>query len=548
MFSRISNTFIGSPKFYLGLSIILIAFGGVINATADTEANKAIVSSAFEEILNQKNLALVDEFYATDYIFHLAGNPDIHGSEGLKQFFAMYLAAFPDIHFTIDDIVAEGDEVVIRDTVRSTHQGEFVGIPSTGNQVTFTGMFAHRVVEGKIMESWGEGDFLALMQQFGVIPAMGRETFTWGEPSVVTGNPGDPETNKATVQRMIAEVWNQGKLSVVDEVFDADYILHDPAWPMEVRGPEGFKQYVAAMLGPFPDTYFTIEDIIAEGDKVAVRYTALGTHQGEFMSIPPTGKQITITGITIHRFADGKFVESWFSYDMLGFMQQLTAPPPVPEDYTNVFFTSLSPGLNMVSLPLKPQTPYTARSFAEELYSTVVIKLDEKRQRFVGFTLDAPDDGFTIEGGKGYIVNVPEGRVVAFTGAAWTNQPLTEAAPAAQSDGAWAFVVSGRFGDDSDNRLTKDGYLVTVRNTRTNAVAIAVVREGYFAAAFANLSRENVVQIGDRLEVQVQDRTGEIASETLTYTVKAESIRQAFLSVTLKDVLKPRHSMLIGMD
>jgi hypothetical protein len=215
---------------------------------------------------------------------------------------------------------------------------------------------------------------------------------------------------------------------------------------------------------------------------------------------------------------------------------------------------SLGPGLNMVSLPLKPITPYTARSFAEMLSATVVIKLDEKRQRFVGFTLDAPDDGFQIEGGKGYIVNVPEAKVVAFTGAAWTNQPpVVPAAPSlAQTDGAWAFVVSGRilecekalFASLSSLR-SKLPFAVTVRNTRTNAVATDVVRSGYFAAAFADPNRKNVVQIGDRLEVQVKDRTDEIVSDTLSYTVTSESIRQAFLPVVLKHVGIPRQSLLL---
>jgi len=205
----------------------------------------------------------------------------------------------------------------------------------------------------------------------------------------------------------------------------------------------------------------------------------------------------------------------------------------------------------MISLPLKPATPYTARSFAETLFATVVIQLDERTQRFVGFTLDAPGDGFAIEGGKGYIVNVPEAKVVAFTGATWTNQPPVEAAPVVRAlnprttDGAWAFVVSGRFEDDSDDTFKKDGYLVTVRNTRTNAVATDVVHEGYFAAAFADLNRKNVVQTGDRLEVQVRNGAGEIVSETLPYMVTSETIRQAFLPITLKDVGKPGHNMLL---
>jgi len=228
-------------------------------------------------------------------------------------------------------------------------------------------------------------------------------------------------------------------------------------------------------------------------------------------------------------------------------------PPEVPEkDFSNIFFMSLSEGLNMVSLPLKPINSYTARSFAEELHSTVVIKLDEESQRFVGFTLDAPDDDdFAIEGGKGYIVNVPESKVVAFTGAAWTNQATVEAAPDVRglntqtTDGAWAFVVSGRLEDESTDSFKKDGYLVTVRNTRTNAVATDVVGSKYFAAVFANLNRQNVVQTGDRLELQVRNRTGEILSDTLSYTVTSEVIRQVFLPIILKNVEIPRQSLLL---
>ena len=232
--------------------------------------------------------------------------------------------------------------------------------------------------------------------------------------------------------------------------------------------------------------------------------------------------------------------------------------PSGPADFTNVFFMTLAPGLNLVSLPLEPITPYTARSLAEKLSATVVIELDDGRQRFVGFTPDAPDDGFQIEGGKGYIVNVPEGGTFAFVGAAWTNEPPVEATPPiTQSDSAWAFVVSGKFAK------AKDGLSVTVRNTRTNTIATDVVRfryashstqgSGYFVAAFADLNRKNVVQTGDRLEFQVRNQEGEIASETFICTVTAEAIRQASLPIpkgrsdlfTLKEIGKPRHSLLL---
>jgi len=232
------------------------------------------------------------------------------------------------------------------------------------------------------------------------------------------------------------------------------------------------------------------------------------------------------------------------------FEPSLTGDPD-EEDFSHVFFMPLQSGLNLISLPLKHITQYTARSFAEELSATTVIKLDEMRKRFIGFTKDAPDDGFAIEGGKGYIVNVPEAKVVEFTGAAWTNQPPVEAAPVVRglnprtTDGTWAFVVSGRLQDDSTDRLKKDGYMVTIRNTRTNAVTTDVVRSRYFAAAFADLNRQNVVQIGDRLEVVVRNRTGEIVSDTLHYTVTKETIRQSFMPITLKNVEIPLKSLLL---
>jgi hypothetical protein len=229
-------------------------------------------------------------------------------------------------------------------------------------------------------------------------------------------------------------------------------------------------------------------------------------------------------------------------HEDLGMMEVVEIVPP--EDFSQVFFTSLSKGLNMVSLPLKPITPHTARSFAEELSATVVIEFDEQRHRFVGFTLGAPDDGFPIEGGKGYIVSVPEKKQVAFTGAAWTNKrPVeVEAAPpvdAELTDSAWAFVVSGTM-----RRETSNGYLVTVRNTRTNAVATDVVRNGYFAAALADLSRQSIVEVGDKLELTLTDTTGDLASEPVQLTVTQEAISQAFVPMKLKNIGKPRQSVL----
>ncbi|HUG16887.1 MAG TPA: ester cyclase [Thermomicrobiales bacterium] len=138
------------------------------------------------------------------------------------------------------------------------------------------------------------------------------------------------EQNKVLERRLIEQVWNEGNLSVADEVVARDYTGRQSRG--ETRGPDGFKQYFAMLRGAFPDIHFTIEDQIAEGDRVVTRWTAHATHQGPFQGIPPTGNPGVVTGITINRIANGKLVEGWTNLDELGLLQQLgviPAPEPV---------------------------------------------------------------------------------------------------------------------------------------------------------------------------------------------------------------------------
>jgi steroid delta-isomerase-like uncharacterized protein len=134
------------------------------------------------------------------------------------------------------------------------------------------------------------------------------------------------ETNKAIARRVFQVGWNQGELAVVDELIAPDYTNHDPANP-GVRGSQGFKQLITAYRAAFPDIHFVVEDQIAEGDRVTTRWTATGTHQGDLRGIPATGKQATVTGITVDRVADGQVQESWANWDTLGMMQQLGVVP-----------------------------------------------------------------------------------------------------------------------------------------------------------------------------------------------------------------------------
>jgi steroid delta-isomerase-like uncharacterized protein len=139
------------------------------------------------------------------------------------------------------------------------------------------------------------------------------------------------EQNKNLERRLFDQVYNRGDFTVVDELIARDYLGHSPTPGTENRGRESFKQFYATLRQAFPDLRFTIEDLIAEGDKVVVRWTARGTFAGEFQGIPPNGNHGAITGITIDRIAGGKVVECWTNADDLGMMQLLGFVPELAQ-------------------------------------------------------------------------------------------------------------------------------------------------------------------------------------------------------------------------
>jgi steroid delta-isomerase-like uncharacterized protein len=135
------------------------------------------------------------------------------------------------------------------------------------------------------------------------------------------------EENKALLRRVFEEGWNAGNLDLFDETDSPEYVLHDPSVTEDVRGVESAKQFASMYLRAFPDLRFTIEEQVAEGDKVVTRWTSSATHQGELMGIPATGNRTGVSGITISRISEGKLVEDWNNWDTLGLMRQLGVIP-----------------------------------------------------------------------------------------------------------------------------------------------------------------------------------------------------------------------------
>ena len=213
--------------------------------------------------------------------------------------------------------------------------------------------------------------------------------------------------------------------------------------------------------------------------------------------------------------------------------------------FGNVYHVTLAKGLNMISVPLAPPALMNAKSLAGLTGATIVITLDTEKQEFVGWTPSAPDDGFPIEGGKGYIVNVPETRRFAFVGSQWTNQTETAAAAPAISvepvQEMWAFVVDGHL----EGQPAFDGYQVIVRNLRTDSTITTSVRGDYFAAATADLTRRSVVHVGDVIEIRVIGPDSNVESHTLNFEVTPEHLANAVLFIRLDSVGQPKLTQLL---
>jgi len=137
-----------------------------------TEENKALIRRFYEKVFDKRNLASLDDFYAPDHIDHTLPPGLPVGPEGTKQAIAIMLEGFPDLHISIEDMIAEGDKVVIRFTTHGTQQGKLGGIPPTGKQVAVPTIEITRIADGKIAEDWGLDDRMGMLQQLGLVPAM----------------------------------------------------------------------------------------------------------------------------------------------------------------------------------------------------------------------------------------------------------------------------------------------------------------------------------------------------------------------------------------
>lgn len=280
-----------------------------------------------EIIMNRGEIDIADIEIAEDYVEHIPMPPQFPPNrQGFKAFVIMLRTAFPDLHYDVDhlttnDLIGENQKVVHRIVAHATHLGPWGPIPATGKRMSWTEIHIGLYVEGKLVEHWGNINTLAIMQQMGAIPGWYEKPPVRSRP-VATGSVTTTyQENVAAVRQLIHDVWNKGRLEVADKLIHPQSI--DPSYTEYPVGPEGAKLAVRLFHNAFPDLYMFIQDVIAEEDVVAIRFTLAGTHEGVFMDIPPTGRTVEVEGCSIFHFGDGQIIERWQEFDTLGLLGQL---------------------------------------------------------------------------------------------------------------------------------------------------------------------------------------------------------------------------------
>ena len=295
-----------------------------------TEESKRVASQFFATI-GKGDIAALTEMADPECVGNFPGLRTNMNREQLIATISANQTAFPDLKADIQDQFAEGEKVVTRTAVRVTHGGPYYDVPATGNNVSWWGLRINRVVGGKIMDRYGQVDMLNIVHQMGGMPAVGRlgslpselPGRTHAEDAILSASVSS-EYTKTLVRRVIEEIINKGEEDSLREFVASTYVEHSN--PLSAS-PEGFAQAVRLFRDPFPDVTFRIEDVIAEGAKVATRGKWRGTHQGDFMGIAPKGTRVEVTYTDIWWTQNGKVVERWIQSDLLGLLVQLGITP-----------------------------------------------------------------------------------------------------------------------------------------------------------------------------------------------------------------------------
>ena len=295
---------------------------------------KELTLREYDEVWNKGNYDYADEAVHPEFTDHPPTRFfDIGrtGPDALKEAGRSFRDAFPDFHDTPELVLAEGDTVAYLGMISGTQENTLFGFPASGRRMRVWGVNFFKMRDDLISERWGQFDVLSMMQQLGLAPGppqdvSGEQKF--GDPMrAASEQQDDIEANKAVYARMVEEVVNKGNFDVVEELFHPDYVDH-AAPPGAPAGLDGVRAIFSMFRTGFPDVKFTIDQMVGEGSYVATLVHGEGTHTGQFIEFPPTGKHAQWRSVGFFRVQDGKIREHWGIPDLLGLFIQLGIIPP----------------------------------------------------------------------------------------------------------------------------------------------------------------------------------------------------------------------------
>lgn len=267
------------------------------------EERKAIVRRWLIGICDEQNFALFGELASEQYVYEAVGHGAMPGLQCCDLVRAMH-TAFPDLHNTIEQQVAEGGNVVTRGITTGTQRGVFGEIPASGKAVAVPWVVITTFKDDRIVRDWELYDASGMMSQLGAL--------------------SEVESNKILARRFIEEVHNKRDWAVAKEILADDFVHHAWHWP-DARGWQGLKRLMDAIDSVFADAQYTIQDLITEQDRVIVYWKFSGISRGELMGFPATGKPGSAEGATTLRIAGGKIVGHSAQWDALGLLQSIGA-------------------------------------------------------------------------------------------------------------------------------------------------------------------------------------------------------------------------------
>jgi steroid delta-isomerase-like uncharacterized protein len=319
------------PSLALALGVLAAGPSLAQDCPAPTPAELEAIATAYFDAFNKGDRAALDQLLAADYQ-QQGAIMDQDRALHLDRLGAVR-TGFPDGVYTIDWLIIDGDLVVIRNSFRGTHQGEFTGVAPSGNQVGIGAFHVHRIACGKIAETWNAGDALGLFHQMGAIDLnvttpRDEEPMAPEPPAGAECAATTTEENVTAARRWYDEALNQRKIEVLDEILWPEMVHHAGLFPDAV-GIDAVKGSLTPLGAGFPDIQFSVDGVVAADDKVLIRWTGRGTHTGTaFLGVATNGKPVEWSGMNAFRFACGKIIEGWSEANGLSLLRQLGVSAP----------------------------------------------------------------------------------------------------------------------------------------------------------------------------------------------------------------------------